>query len=67
MIQATTAEFMQAFGEDEQTAIVFRCRYVGDVVTSDRITFRGQAYNLKEVKEIVRRRWLDLRCVRVST
>jgi SPP1 family predicted phage head-tail adaptor len=67
VIQANTAELVKPFGEEEKAAIMFRVRYVADVVTKDRLTYRGQHYNIREVKEIGRRRGLDLRCERIAT
>jgi SPP1 family predicted phage head-tail adaptor len=67
LIQASTTELLKPFGEEEQSAIVFRVRYVADVLTTDRLTYRGQHYNIRDIKEIGRRRGLDLRCERIAT
>jgi SPP1 family predicted phage head-tail adaptor len=66
IIQAGTTELLKPFGEEEQSAIVFRVRYVADVTTKDRLTYRGQAFNIRDIKEIGRRRGLDLRCERIA-
>lgn len=66
VIQASTTELLKPFGEAEETVIVFRVRYVADVTTADRLTYRGQAFNIRTVKEIGRRRGLDLRCEKVT-
>ena len=66
VIQAGTTDLLKPFGEEGQAAIVFRVRYVADVTTKDRLTYRGQAYDIRDIKEIGRRRGLDLRCERVA-
>jgi SPP1 family predicted phage head-tail adaptor len=67
LIQAGMTELLKPFGEEEQSAIVFRVRYVADVLTTDRLTYCGQHYNIRDIKEIGRRRGLDLRCERIAT
>jgi SPP1 family predicted phage head-tail adaptor len=65
VLQASAAEFLTGMGEEERGTIVFRIRYVAGITTEDRITYSGEAYNLVEIKEIGRRRGLELRCERV--
>lgn len=64
IIQTNTEEFLRAFGASEETAIIFRTRFLDGVTTADRILFGGEAFNIREMKEIGRRRGLELRCVR---
>jgi SPP1 family predicted phage head-tail adaptor len=66
IMQAGTTELLKPFGEEEQSAIVFRVRYVADVTTKDRLVYGTQAFNIREVKEIGRRRGCDLRCERIA-
>ncbi|WP_311028219.1 phage head closure protein [Mesorhizobium koreense] len=66
LIQAGTTELLKPFGEEEQSAIVFRVRYVADVTTKDRLVYGTQAFNIRDIKEIGRRRGLDLRCEKVT-
>lgn len=63
LVQASTEEFMNSFGSSAETAAVFRIRYRDELMTSDRVTYRGQAYDVKEIKELGRREGLDLRCL----
>lgn len=63
VIQSTTEEFMRGFGQTSETAIIFRIRHLGGIGPSDRVTFGGQAFDIKEVKELGRRAGFDLRCV----
>ena len=61
-VQQSTDEFLETFGENVKTAIVFRIRYRPGVELSDRIVYEGTAFNLVETKEIGRRVGLELRC-----
>lgn len=65
-IEASTAEFMRAFGASTETAIVFRIRFLDGVTLADQVSYEGSAFNLVEVKEIGRRRGLELRCTRIG-
>lgn len=62
IVQQSATEFLTGFGEAESNTIIFRVRYVADIATSDRVFFSGKPYDLKEIKEIGRRRGLELRC-----
>ncbi len=63
MIQAGTEEFIRAFGASDETVIVFRSRFIDGVKNSDRLICDGRAYNIRETKELGRRRGLEIRCV----
>lgn len=63
IVQATTEEFIRGFGASEETAIIFRIRHLDNVDLGDRISFGSKVYNIKELKEIGRRKGLELRCV----
>lgn len=63
IVQATTEEFIRGFGASDETVIVFRIRWLDGMQLADRIMFDGRAPNLKEIKEIDRRRGLELRCI----
>lgn len=65
LIQASTEEFIRGGAVDE-TVIVFRTRWLAGVTTADRIQYEGEDFNLKEVKELGRRKGLELRAVRKS-
>lgn len=65
IVQASTQEFLRG-GASEETAIIFRIRWMAGVTLSDRVTYEGQVFNIKETKEIGRRKGLDLRCVRLT-
>lgn len=63
LIQASTEEAIRAFGTNSESVSVFRIRHHDGIVLADRVVYAGQAYDLKEVKELGRREGLELRCV----
>ncbi|WP_276118382.1 phage head closure protein [Pararhizobium qamdonense] len=67
LIQSTTEEFIQSFGSSSKVAVIFRIRHRDGIAVSDRLTHSGQAYDLKEIKELGRRDGLDLRCTAQGT
>lgn len=66
IVQASTEEFVRAFGDSTETAVIFRTRYLDGVTLADRVAYEGAVHNLVEVKEIGRRRGLELRTRRVG-
>jgi SPP1 family predicted phage head-tail adaptor len=66
IVTQSAVEFLTGFGEAESGTIVFRIRYLPGITTADRVSYAGQAYNIKEITEIGRRRGLELRAVAVS-
>jgi SPP1 family predicted phage head-tail adaptor len=67
IIQASTDEYLRGYGEGENTAIVFRTRFVEGVTPHSRIRFEGRSLNIREVKELGRRAGLELRCEEVRS
>ncbi|MBL8570948.1 MAG: phage head closure protein [Phreatobacter sp.] len=65
LVQQSTEEFIRG-GAVAETAIIFRCRFIAGITTSHRVAYAGQAFNIKEVKEIGRREGLELRTVSVG-
>lgn len=63
IIQSSTEEFLTN-GASDETTIIFRTRYFSPIGGTSRIIFEGEEYNVREVKEIGRRKGLDLRCER---
>lgn len=66
IVSRTTEEFLRAQGAVDETAIVFRTRWIAGVTNADRVSFDGKAYNIREVTEIGRRKGLELRCGEVA-
>ena len=66
IVQASTEEFIRAYGAADETVMIFRTRYLPGVETRDRVAFAGEYYNIKEVKPIGRNHGLEIRCMRLS-
>lgn len=62
VIQSSTEEALSAQGASAETAIIFRTRWLAAVTTADRVHYEGRYFNVRETKEIGRRRGLELRC-----
>lgn len=67
LVQQSSEEFMRSFGESQETAVIFRIRYRDGIQLTDHVVFDGRTYDLIEIKEIGRRRGLELRCKEVSS
>ncbi|HEY8566593.1 MAG TPA: phage head closure protein [Beijerinckiaceae bacterium] len=63
VLQASMEEFRRAQGTSTETTTVFRIRYVDGLTVADRVLYAGQVHDVKELKEIGRRRGLDLRTI----
>ncbi|MBX5023050.1 phage head closure protein [Rhizobium lentis] len=61
VLQPTASEFFTGYGEAETGTVIFRVRYRPAMTTKDRVTYDGQPYDLKEIKELGRRDALELR------
>lgn len=66
IVQANTEEFIRSYGASDETLVIFRLRFLDGVTNADRVIFDGDRHNIKEVKEIRRRKGLELRTVRVA-
>lgn len=66
LVQQSATEFLTGFGEAESGTAIFKMRYLPDITTADRVVYGGVVYDLKEIKEIGRRRGMELRVVATS-
>lgn len=66
LVQQSATEFLTGYGEAENGTAIFKLRYLPDITTADRVVYGGVIYNLKEIKEIGRRRGMELRVVATS-
>lgn len=66
LVQASTDEFIRDYGVSDETVTIFRTRYLAGVTLADRVIYGGLIHNLKQVKEIGRRRGLELRTVSLA-
>jgi SPP1 family predicted phage head-tail adaptor len=64
-VEQSTAEAIRAYGASEETLLVFRTRFKAGVTNADRLVWRGEAFNLREVVVLGRNLGLELRCVRM--
>ena len=62
-ITASTIEFLKGAGLEGQAAVVWRTRWRDGITITDRVLCDGVAHDIKELKEIGRRRGLDIRTV----
>ena len=63
LVQASTDEFIRGWGVSDETLIIFRTRWIDGVTLADRTVYNGLIHNIKSVKEIGRRRGLEIRTV----
>lgn len=66
VIDAVTDEKNRDHGASTEATILFRLRYLAGVTVADRITYDGHAFDIKQTKELGRRRGLELRCERIG-
>lgn len=66
-VEQATTEFIRNYGAADETVIVFRTRFLAGVTNADRIAFEGEAFNIKEISPIGRKRGLEFRCVRLDS
>ena len=65
IVEASTEEYQRAYGEGGNTVVVFRIRWLAGVTTAHRVVYAGSNLNIRDVKEIGRRKGLELRCEEV--
>lgn len=63
IVQASAEEFLRSGGIAAESIVIFRTRYIEGLTPADRIVSGDHIYDLKEIKEIGRRRGLELRAV----
>lgn len=67
LVQASTEEFLRGYGETEDIAVIFRTRWLDGVNLQHRVSYAGKFLNIREIKEIGRRRGLEIRCEQVRS
>ncbi|MDQ7775537.1 MAG: phage head closure protein [Paracoccus aminovorans] len=65
-VDQTTEEFIRGFGASDEELVIFRFRFFDGIRNADRVIWRGQAFNIKQVTPIGRRKGVELRCVRLA-
>lgn len=61
VLQQSASEFFTGYGEAETGTVIFRVRYRPGITTTDRVSYDGTAYGIREIKELGRRDALELR------
>jgi SPP1 family predicted phage head-tail adaptor len=64
LIEASTDEYIRNAGASTERVVVFRTRFYPNVTPADRVKYRGEVFDIKQVKEIGREHGLDIRAVR---
>lgn len=64
IIQASTEEFIRAWGILAESVMIFRTRYIDDLDVADFVAWEGGEFNIKEIKPIGRRPGVEIRCVK---
>ena len=63
IIEESTDEFVRNFGVSTERLRIFRTRWHDGVTIEMTVQHNGVPFNIKQIKEIGRRRGLELRCV----
>lgn len=66
LVDLSTEEMIRAYGASSETTSLFRTWWRAGVELADRLIFNGQAFNIRSVKEIGRRRSLEIRADKVG-
>lgn len=63
LIKASTEEFVRNFAITSDVLTVFRTHFMAGITPADRVVHDGLLHDIKEVKEIGRRKGLEIRTV----
>jgi SPP1 family predicted phage head-tail adaptor len=63
VFQATTEEFIRGDGVASEGVVIFRIRFIAGITPAHRVAFDGRLFDIQEIKEVGRRRYLELRAV----
>jgi SPP1 family predicted phage head-tail adaptor len=66
VVDLTAEEEIRACGASSEASVVFRTWWSAGVELADRILFHGEPFNIRSVKEIGRRRHLEIRAEKVG-
>lgn len=66
LVQATTEEFMRDHGASSEAIVIFRTRWLDGLTVADRVMYEGEPHTIKEIKEIGRRKGLEIRTLRIG-
>lgn len=63
IIEESTDEYVRNYGTSTERLRIFRTRWLDGVSPEWTVVHDGLTFNIKQIKEIGRRRGLELRCV----
>lgn len=66
LIDDVTDEKRRDLGASTERTVTFKTRHFPGVTVADRLTYDGEPFNLLHIKEIGRRRGLELRAERIG-
>lgn len=66
LVQSSTDEYIAGRGAADKAVVIFRIRWLDGITNADRVSYEGTIFNLKETKEIGRRKGLELRAEALS-
>jgi SPP1 family predicted phage head-tail adaptor len=65
LIEPTTTEYLRGYGEGGNFGTILRIRWLDGITTDHRVQYAGRNLNIRDIKELGRRRGLELRCEEV--
>ncbi|WP_114966807.1 phage head closure protein [Alkalilacustris brevis] len=63
VVQQSTEEFIRSQGASDERVVIFRTRFLAGVGNDDRIVWRGEAHNIREVAVLGHEHGLEIRTV----
>ena len=61
-VHQTGREYLAANAISEDTLRVYRTRYRGDILVTDRLEHEGLAFEIHDIRELARKAGLELQC-----
>ncbi len=65
-VEESTTEYIRNFGASDEAVAIFRARFFDGIGNADRVIWKGEAFNIRQVSPIGRRKGVELRCVRIG-
>lgn len=65
-VDPATVESIEGYGAGDTATVTLRARYFDGVTNADRVIWNGEAWNIKRVAPIGRRKGIELRCERIE-
>lgn len=66
LVETLAEEIAKAYGMGSERTIVLQTCWRAGIALADRVLLEGQAFDIKELREIGRRRHMEIRCERVG-